>query len=130
MRTSSLRARHPSSPRDAVRLLAAIVLTAGRRDGALTGPAEPPVAPSASTGRLAPDSAALDLGAAAPTPLVASGGLIRVVGPTRVVVANTWSATAARATVTIPTPGIYTIVVATNDYGHDAAGTYRLAVSR
>ncbi len=57
---------------------------------------------------------------------------IRVFGPTGTIVAggNNWGDLAAQVAVTVPTTGVYTILVSTADSGNDASGTYQLTALR
>jgi hypothetical protein len=55
---------------------------------------------------------------------------IRLWSPTGVSVRDTWSAAAIPIEVEAPVTGVYTVLVASNDSGQDATGTYRLEFAR
>ena len=54
---------------------------------------------------------------------------IRLFGPTGAFVGSSFGTIAAQINITAPQAGSYTVLVASNDTGHDASGLYRLTVT-
>ena len=54
---------------------------------------------------------------------------IRLIGPTGELLGNDWNATTTTITRTLPSTGVYTVLVGTADSGNDATGNYTLVVT-